>query len=305
MLRIALRRVPRTIVVLLGVLTVAFMLLHLSGDPAQLLAPEDASYEDVEFVRQALGLDRPLIVQWYTFVVRSIRGNFGESFFQKRPALQVVLERVPATLELGGVSMLLTLVAAVPLGILAAVRRQTLADRTVTTVAMVGRSLPTFWVGIMLMLVFSVHLHWLPVSGYGSWRHLVLPAVTLAFFLTPVLTRLLRSAMLEVLREDYIRTARAKGLTGRVVVYRHALKNASLPLVTMTGIQLGTLVGGTAITETVFSWPGLGRLLVTAVTKLDYPVVLAATALIAACIALITLVVDLMYTYLDPRTCDR
>jgi ABC-type dipeptide/oligopeptide/nickel transport system permease component len=301
MLRILVRRLPRTLVVILGSLTVVFLLLHMSGDPARMLVPEDASNADIAFVRQHLGLDQPLYEQWAVFMGHVAQGDFGTSFYERRPAMDAVLERFPATLELAVVSMALTLLIALPVGVIAAVKRGKAIDHAVTITTMMGRSMPTFWLGIMLIVVFSVNLRWLPVSGQGSWQHLVLPSITLAAFMAPVLLRLVRSAMLEVLQEDYIRTARAKGVGSRVILFRHAMRNASLPLLTMAGLQVGALVGGTAITEAVFAWPGLGQLLVTAVTKLDYPIVQAATALIAVAIALTNLAVDLSYSYLDPR----
>jgi ABC-type dipeptide/oligopeptide/nickel transport system permease component len=293
--------VPRTLLVIIGALTVVFLLLHMSGDPARMLVPEDASNADIAFVRQHLGLDRPLYEQWAVFMGHVAQGDFGTSFYERRPAMTAVLERFPATLELAAVSMVLTLLIALPVGVISAVKRGKAIDHAATVTAMMGRSMPTFWLGIMLIVVFSVKLRWLPVSGQGTWKHLVLPSVTLAAFMAPVLQRLVRSAMLEVLHEDYIRTARSKGLGGRVILFRHAMRNASLPLLTMVGLQVGALVGGTAITEAVFAWPGLGQLLVTAVTKLDYPIVQAATALIAVSIALTNLAVDLSYSYLDPR----
>lgn len=301
MVRILLKRLPRTLIVIIGSLTVVFFLLHMSGDPAKMLVPEDASADDIALVRQNLGLDRPLVEQWLRFMGRVAHGDFGASFYQRRPAMDVVLERFPATLQLAMIAMVLTLVIAIPVGVISAVKRGKAIDHATTLTTMMGRSMPTFWLGIMLMVLFSVNLRWLPVSGYGTWKHLVLPSITLAAFMAPVLLRLVRSAMLEVLQEDFIRTARAKGLGERIVLIRHAMRNASLPLLTMTGLQVGALVGGTAITEAVFAWPGLGQTLVTAVTKLDYPVVQAATALIAVSIALINLAVDLSYSFLDPR----
>lgn len=301
MLGLVFWRTVRTLIVVLGVLTVVFLLLYLSGDPARLLLPEDASVEDVQFMRQKLGLDRPVPLQWLDFVVDAVRGRFGESFFQKRPAVTIVLERLPATVELAAVALVLSVIIACPVGVLSALRRGSPADALVTTAALTGRSMPTFWVGIMLMIMFSVHLGWLPVSGRGTPAHLVLPAVTLAMFMAPLLIRLVRSAVLEVMGEDFIRTARAKGLPERVVLYRHGLRNAALPLVTMIGLQAGALLGGTVITETVFAWPGLGRLVVLSVTNLDYPVVRAGTAFLAVAIAVINLAVDLLYGYLDPR----
>ncbi|MGE5675119.1 MAG: ABC transporter permease [Mycobacterium leprae] len=299
--RVLLKRVLRTIVVIFGALTVVFLLLHLAGDPARMLVPENATAEDIAMVHKFLGLDQPLYQQWGRFVLHAMAGNFGTSFYQQRPAMAVVTERLPATLELAAVAMLLNMLVALPVGILSAVKRGSFLDRAVTATAMLGRSMPVFWLGLMGMLLFAVKLHLLPVSGRQDWRSVIMPSVTLAVFMAPVLVRLVRSTMLDILREEFVRTARGKGLSERRVIYRHALRNAALPLVTITGLQLGSLVGGTAITEAVFAWPGLGQQLVQSVTNLDYPVVQAATAVIAVAIALVNLTVDLLYGYLDPR----
>lgn len=301
MLHVALRRIPRAIGVILGVLTVVFGLLQLSGDPARLMLPEGAGEQEILEVRQRLGLDQPLAVQWWRFVVRAAAGDFGFSYYQGRPAIEVVAEHLPATLQLAVSSLTLALGIGVPLGIWAAVRRRSWVDRLITSTVLVGRSMPTFWVGIMLILFLGVTLRWLPVSGYGTPAHLVLPSLTLAVYLAPPLSRLVRSSMLEVLRAEYIRSARAKGLPEARVLLLHALKNASIPVTTMAGLQLGALLGGAVITETVFAWPGVGRLLVVSVQKLDYPVVQAVTALTATAIVAINVMTDLLYARLDPR----
>ena len=301
MLPVVLRRIPRAIGVILGALTVVFSLLRLSGDPARLMLPEGAGEQEILELRQRLGLDQPLAVQWWRFVTRAAAGDFGFSYYQGRPAMEVVAEHLPATLLLAMSSLALALGVGVPLGIWAAVRRRSWIDRLITGSVLVGRSMPTFWVGVMLILLLGVALRWLPVSGYGTPAHLVLPSLTLAFYLTPALSRLVRSSMLEVLRSDYVRSARAKGLPEARVLLRHAFKNASLPVTTMAGLQLGALLGGAVITETVFAWPGIGRLLVVSVQKLDYPVVQAVTALTAVAIVAINVVTDLLYARLDPR----
>ena len=296
-----LRRLPRAIGVILGALTVVFALLRLSGDPARLMLPEGAGQQEILEVRQRLGLDQPLAAQWWRFVTRAVAGDFGFSYYQGRPAMEVVAEHLPATLLLAASSLALALAIGIPLGIWAAVRRQSWIDRLITGTVLVGRSMPTFWVGVMLILLLGVTLRWLPVSGYGTPAHLVLPSLTLAFYLAPALSRLVRSSMLEVLRADYVRSARAKGLPETRVLVRHALKNAALPVTTMAGLQLGALLGGAVITETVFAWPGIGRLLVVSVQKLDYPVVQAVTALTAAALVAINVLTDLVYARLDPR----
>jgi len=295
------RRLLQSILVLLGVSVVVFLILHLTGDPALLLLPPDATAEDIARFRAAMGFDDPVVVQYLRFLGGAVRGNFGESLRHGEPAIALVMERLPATFELAGAGLLIALCLAIPAGIISAVKRNTAVDYFSTVVALLGQAMPTFWLGIMLILVFSVRLGWLPSSGRGDVEHLILPAITLGLFTTARMTRLTRSGMLEVLGQDYIRTARAKGVAEPPVVWKHALKNASIPIVTIVGIELGTLLGGSVITETIFAWPGVGRLSVQAIFNRDYPVVQAAVFLLASTFVIVNLLVDVVYTYLDPR----
>jgi peptide/nickel transport system permease protein len=295
------RRLLQSLVVLFGVSFVVFAILHLTGDPALVLLPPDASPEDVRRFREVMGFNDPFFVQYGRFLKGALQGDFGQSVRHGEPAFGLVVERMPATLELAGAALVLALCLAIPAGIVSAVRRNTALDYLATVVALFGQSLPTFWLGIMLILLFSVQFHLLPSSGRGTLEHLILPAVTLGLFTTARITRLTRSGMLEVLNQDYIRTARAKGVSDQPVVWKHALKNAAIPIVTIVGIELGTLLGGSVITETIFAWPGVGRLSVQAIANRDYPVVQAAVFLLASTFVLVNLMVDVVYTYLDPR----
>jgi peptide/nickel transport system permease protein len=295
------RRLLQSLVVLFGVSFVVFAILHLTGDPALVLLPPDASAEDVRRFREAMGFNDPFLVQYGRFLKGALQGDFGQSIRHGESAFGLVVERLPATFELAGAALLLALCLSIPAGIVSAVRRNSAVDYVATVVALFGQSLPTFWLGIMLILLFSVQLQLLPSSGRGTLEHLVLPAVTLGLFTTARITRLTRSGMLEVLGQDYIRTARAKGVSDPPVVWKHALKNAAIPIVTIVGIELGTLLGGSVITETIFAWPGGGRLSVQAIANRDYPVVQAAVFLLASTFVVVNLVVDVAYTYLDPR----
>jgi peptide/nickel transport system permease protein len=295
------RRLLQSLVVLFGVSFVVFAILHLTGDPALVLLPPDASPEDVRRFREMMGFNDPFFVQYGRFLKGALQGDFGQSVRHGEPAFGLVLERMPATFELAGAALALALCLAIPAGIVSAMRRNTALDYLATVVALFGQSLPTFWLGIMLILLFSVQFHLLPSSGRGTLEHLILPAVTLGLFTTARITRLTRSGMLEVLNQDYIRTARAKGVSDPPVVWKHALKNAAIPIVTIVGIELGTLLGGSVITETIFAWPGVGRLSVQAIANRDYPVVQAAVFLLASTFVLVNLMVDVVYTYLDPR----
>jgi peptide/nickel transport system permease protein len=296
-----LRRLGQSVLVLLGVSFVVFFILYLTGDPALVLLPPDATAEDIREFRTRMGFNDPFIVQYGRFLAGALRGDFGQSVRHGEPAFHLVVERLPATFELSGAALLVALLLAIPAGVVSAVRRNTVVDYVATVVALLGQSMPTFWLGIMLILVFSVQFNVLPSSGRGDLVHLVLPALTLGLFTTARITRLTRSGMLEVLNQDYIRTARAKGVSGRPIVWKHAFKNAAIPVVTIVGIELGTLLGGSVITETIFAWPGVGRLSVQAIYNRDYPVVQAAVFLLASTFVLVNLVVDLLYTYLDPR----
>jgi peptide/nickel transport system permease protein len=296
-----LRRLAQSVLVLLGVSFVVFFILYLTGDPALVLLPPDATAEDIRKFREDMGFNDPFIVQYARFLRGALRGDFGQSVRHGEPAFHLVVERLPATFQLAGAALLVALLLAIPAGVVSAVRRNSAVDYVATVVALLGQSMPTFWLGIMLILIFSVQFNLFPSSGRGGLEHLVLPAVTLGLFTTARITRLTRSGMLEVLNQDYIRTARAKGVSGRPVVWKHAFKNAAIPIVTIVGIELGTLLGGSVITETIFAWPGVGRLSVQAIYNRDYPVVQAAVFLLASTFVLVNLVVDLLYTYLDPR----
>jgi peptide/nickel transport system permease protein len=288
------------VVALLGVTCVAFLLVSLSGDPAFILLPPDAGVEQRAAFRRLYGLDRPLPVQYVSYVSHVARGDFGRSFAFGRPAIDVVLERVPATLLLTTAAVALGVAIGIPAGVLAAVRAGTLGDRAAMAMVLLGQSVPTFWLGLLMIRIFAVNLRWLPVSGYGG-LNLVMPALALGLYLAALLARLTRSEMLEALAQDYVRTARAKGLSERAVTIVHALKNALLPVVTLIGLQLGALLGGAVVTETVFAWPGVGTLILDAILRKDYPVLLAAVELVAAGFIVINMSLDLLYGYLDPR----
>ena len=281
--------------------TVVFVVMRLSGDPVPLLLPPDAPRSEIFRVRAELGLDRPLLVQYAVFLGNILRGDFGRSIHFRQPASRVVAEYLPATFELGLTAFALALLVAVPIGVLSAVRRNSLLDHAAMGFALIGQSAPTFFLGILFILVVSLKLGLLPTSGREGWRTLILPALTLGAFAMASIARLTRSAMLEVLRADYIRTARAKGLSEMFVVAKHTLKNAAVPIVTITGLQFGSLLGGAVVTETVFSWPGIGRLAIQSIYNRDYPVVQCTVFLSAVLFILINFVIDLLYGFLDPR----
>ncbi len=300
MLTLVVRRVVRLLVVLAGVSLVTFAILHVSGDPVSLMMPE-APEADRAVLRQAMGFNDPLPVQFVRFLSNTARGDFGQSFFHREPALPLVLARMPTTLLLTVLAMLLALGVALPVGIYGAVRRNSVLDHGATLVVFLGQSMPVFWTGIMLMLLFAVQWRLLPVSGWDSWASLVLPAFTLGTFSAPLLMRIVRSSMLEVINLDYVRTARAKGVAEWFVICRHALVNAALPLVTVAGLQFGLLLGGAVITETVFAVPGVGRLIVGAIRQLDFPIVQAGVFLLALIVVVVNFTVDMLYIYLNPQ----
>jgi peptide/nickel transport system permease protein len=301
-MRYIVRKFAHTLFVAFGVVTLVFVALRMSGDPAATMLPGDASVDELRDLRHALGLDQPLHVQYVKFLVSAITGDFGTSLRHQEPAMALVMERLPATLELAFAALLLSVAVAVPLGIVAALHRGRLADMLAMAFAVVGQATPYFWMGIMLILVFAVELRWVPTSGRGGFERLILPAVTLGTHFMAVLARLTRTSMLEVLGQNYVTTARAKGLTERAVVLVHALKNAAVPVVTLIGLQFGTLLGGTVVTETIFAWPGVGRLAVQSIFVRDYPVVQAGVFVLALTFVAINLLVDLLYGWLDPRT---
>jgi len=288
-------------VVVWGAATLAFMLLYLSGDPTNLLLPLDASPEVRATFRRAQGYDRPLYVQYLRYLGDLVRGDFGVSLRSNQPALGLVLESFPATLRLAGLSLLVAVLLAVPAGVVAANRRGSAAEFFIMSGALLGQAMPVFWLALMLILIFGLNLRWLPISGSGTWQHYVLPVATLATFSAASIARLTRSGVLGELRSDHVRTARAKGLQAREVLYKHALRNAAIPVVTIIGLQLGTLVSGAIITETIFAWPGIGRFVLLAVSQRDFPVVQASVVVFALVLAFINLAVDLLYLALDPR----
>jgi peptide/nickel transport system permease protein len=295
------RRLGQSLVVVVGVTLVVFILIRLTGDPVLLLMPSEASAEQVAALRRQLGLDQPLWLQYVQFVLNAAHGDFGTSFRNQQPALGLVLERVPATLQLAAVAFLFTVLIALPVGIISATHRDTWLDGLGRALALLGQAVPTFWLGMMLILVFSVNLRWFPPFGAGGPQHLVLPGLALGAYSAAITSRLLRSSLLEVFGTDYLRTARAKGLSERAVVLGHALQNASLPVVTMLGLQVGTLLGGAVVTEFVFAYPGMGRLVLQSIGNRDYAVVQAFVVLIALIIAGLNILVDLLYAALDPR----
>lgn len=287
--------------VALGVSIASFALMHLSGDPVMLMLPPDATDQQIEEFRQQMGFNDPLPVQYLHFLSGAIRGDFGTSLRHQQPSLGLILERLPATMELTAFGMALALLVAVPFGILSARHRGSVLDYLGMGGALLGLSMPNFWVGIVGILLFSVKLGLLPTAGRGTWAHLVLPGVALGAYLMALIARLTRSGMLDVLGQDYVRTARAKGLSETVVTWRHALQNTLIPLVTVVGLQVGELLGGTVVIETVFAWPGVGRLIIQAVLQRDYPLVQAAVFVLAMIFVVTNLLVDGLYSYLDPR----
>jgi len=297
-----LTRAGYSLFVLWGALTIVFVAIRIvPGDPASLMLGAGATEEDVAALRERLGLEAALPVQYLRFVGDSARLDFGESLWLNRPVGEEVAGRVAATARLAFAAVVLALLVSFPLGIAAALRRGSPLDGAISVLSLVGQSVPSFWLGIMLILLFARQLRWLPSAGSETWQHLVLPAFTLAMPLIGVLTRLVRSGLLEVMYEDYIRTARAKGLAAQAVLTRHAMRNMLIPVVTVVGLQIGNLLGGAVIVEIVFAWPGIGRLLVDAIEHRDYPLVQATILLITATFIVINFVVDLSYGYLDPR----
>jgi ABC-type dipeptide/oligopeptide/nickel transport system permease component len=296
------RRLLLTIPVLLGVATLVFSLIHfIPGDPAQAMLGEGAAPEDVAQLRERLGLDRPLLVQYGSFLQGLARGDLGVSLRNDQPVLQQILERMPATAELAFASMAVAVLIALPLGIIAAVWRGTVVDYSAMTLSLVGISVPNFWLGPLLAIVFAVELGWLPVGGRGTLAHLVLPAVTLGAALAAILARMTRASLLEELREPYVLAARAKGVSRTRAVLHHALRNSLIPIVTILGLQFGVVLTGAVITETIFAWPGIGRLLIQSISFRDYPTVQGCVLLIAVTYVGVNLITDLTYGFLDPR----
>jgi ABC-type dipeptide/oligopeptide/nickel transport system permease component len=295
------RRLALSAVAMLGVVSIVFVLLHASGDPATLLVTQDATQADLARIRQAYGLDQPLTVQYARFVTRVARGDLGFSYRQGLPVGELIVERLRATFELALAGLAVAVLLGVPLGIIAAARHGSTVDTAAMTVALVGTSVPSFWLGLLLIIVFGVQLGWLPVSGYGSLRHLVMPAFVLGGFYAAQVGRLTRTSLLEVLAQDFVRTARAKGLPARAVMLKHVLRNAALPVLTVVGLDFGRMLGGAVVVETIFAWPGMGRLAVQAVLGRDFPVVQGAVIMGAAIFLSVNVIIDLLYGFVDPR----
>lgn len=301
-LRILIRRLLEIVAVVYGVVTVVFVVMHITpGDPTQMMLPDGAPEQAYNQLKAAWDLDKPMYVQYLMFLGKAVRGDLGTSMWRGVPATRVVLERIPMTLQLTVAGILFALVIAVPLGVLAATHQNSAVDFACRLLALFGQSMPPFWLGIILILLFAVRMRILPVSGSGTLGHLVLPTITLGTYLLALTMRVTRSEMMNTLNEDYIRTARAKGLSSRMVLYRHALKNALVPLITVVGLQFGTLVGGAVVTETIFGWPGVGSLAVDSIRLRDYPVVQAIVFYVSILVVMAYLITDMLYTYVDPR----
>jgi peptide/nickel transport system permease protein len=295
------RRLLQAVLVLFAVSVLAFVLIYLSGDPIRALVPPDARQEDVDNIRRGFGLDQPLHVQYWRFLERAVQGDLGQSFRYRTNASELVLQRLPNTVLLASTSIAIAICVAIPLGVLAATRRGRITDFLANAFALLSISTPAFWLGLIGILVFADALRLVPASGAGTWQHLVLPALTLSAYSIGLLTRLVRATMIDVLRQNYITAARAKGLSWVAVNYRHALRNGLIPTVTVLGLQFGALLGGSVVVETVFAWPGLGWLLVQSINSRDLPLVRAIVLVISLFFVAINLAVDLLYSSLDPR----
>lgn len=299
--RYILGRLVQSIVSMFVVSIVVFVLVRMSGDPIRIMAPPEASEADVALMRSYLGLDRPWPVQYWNFLSRAVQGDFGKSVRFRRPAMELIMERYGATLELGGLAVLIVIVVALPVGVYSAVRRGTTLDYVARGFAALGQAVPPFWLGLLLVLVFGVLLHLLPTSGRGSPLHVILPGITLGWFAVAGLMRLTRSSMLDVLGTEYVKLARIKGLPERQVIWKHAFKNAALPVVTFAALLFVALLNGSIIVETVFGWPGLGLLVIEAVDSRDYPIVQAVVMCLSAMYIGVNLLVDVLYAYLNPK----
>lgn len=330
MLKYTLKRLLLLLPVIFGVSVLVFLVMHVfTTDPASIILGQHATAEQVNTLRIELGLDKPLYIQYFAFIGGVLKGNFGDSLITKAPVTQEILSRFPATIELAITAIIIASVVGVTIGIISAVKQNSIVDYISMFIGLIGVSMPIFWLGLVLIVVFGVGLHWLPVSGRisvgmepthitgmyildsiltgnmaalkDSIQHLAMPAIALASYSTAIIARMTRSTMLEIIKQDYIRTARAKGLFEKVVVLKHALRNALIPVTTVIGLQLGALLGGAVLTETVFAWPGIGSYTVDAILKSDYPVVQGSVMMLATIFVLVNLIVDLLYAYLDPR----
>jgi len=299
--RFLLSRLISAAFVVFGVVTVIFILARFLGDPVTLMIQPGMTQEDIDSLRNSLGLDRPLLTQYVAFVRDALTGDFGVSPWQNQPALGLVLDRLPATLLLTFSALLFSLVIALVVGSVSAMNRGSLLDRATMTMVLLGQSIPNFWLGLMLVLIFATHLSLLPTAGSGTWQHLVLPTITLGFFSLARLTRLVRSELLTVTSRDYIRTARAKGLPRSLIFRRHALRNVAIPVVTVLAIDFGLLMGGAVVTETIFAWPGIGRLMIQAIGQRDFPILQAGVFVVAVMVVTANFIADLAYAWFDPQ----
>jgi len=295
------RRLQLSIVVILGVSIVVFLISRISGDPAQLMLSMYATQEDIAAFRQIMGLDDPLLVQYWNFLSHALQGDFGNSYMHHLPVSYLIMTHLPATLKLAVVSMTISVIIGIPAGIIIAINKGSYIERIGMLLALFGQSAPVFWLGLMLILVFSVRLQWLPAGSSGTWKHIVLPAIALASWSITMITRVTYSSMVDVLQKNYITVAHAKGLHRRMVIVRHALKNALIPVITLVGLRFGTVLGGAVVTETVFAWPGMGRLAINAVYNRDYPLIQGTVLIVAVGFVLISTVLDIIYRYIDPR----
>ncbi len=295
------RQLVQLAVVIVGISILAFAILHVVGDPVTLLLPQNAGKEEYERYKHLMGLDQPLWVQYWKFASRAVQGDFGKSWYGDAPAFRLVMERMPPTIYLTLAGLAVALLIALPLGVAAALKRHSILDTLCTLLAVAGQAMPIFWLGIMLIIIFAVQLKTLPASGYGTWQHFLMPAFCLGAFLAPITMRLVRSGLIEVMNMEFIKTARAKGVRERVVIVKHAFRNACIPVVTVLGLQFGQLLGGAFITETVFAWPGVATLTVDAIRNQDFPVVQCAVVLLALIIVFVNLIVDLIVGLIDPR----
>jgi ABC-type dipeptide/oligopeptide/nickel transport system permease component len=301
MQRYVCKRIFQSLLTLFVLSMLIFIVCRLTGDPLVLMLPDDASPEDVAQLRTALGLERPLPVQYWRFLKSALQGDFGRSIKGQVPVLDLIKERLPNSIRLALVSLLITVILAFPLGVMAAVKKGTAVDTLANLIAVLGQSLPQFWVGIVLIQVFAVHLRWLPVAGNSSHWHYILPSFTLGWFLVAGIMRLLRSSMLDVLDSEFVKLARIKGVSGWSVVWKHALKNAIMPVLTFAAIYLAILITGAILVETVFAWPGIGQLIYQGIVYRDFPVIQAVVLLTAVIVVSVNFVVDIAYGYLDPR----
>ena len=305
MLQFILKRLGLAILVAFTVSFISFSLLFLSGDPAAALAGETASGEDVEALRRLYGFDRPMLVQYGEWLFSAIQGDFGESYYFRLPVASLIADRLSVTMILGVCGITFALLTAVPLGVVAAIRPNSIIDRVALFISVAGQAMPSFWFGLILIVVFAIQLGWLPPSGTETWRHFILPTIVLGYYAMPAIMRLTRAGMLDVLNSDYIRTARAKGMSSGRINGIHALRNALIPVITVIGLSVGTLLAGAILTETIFSWPGIGKWMVDSIFRRDYPVVQGGLLLIAVMVMVVNLTVDMLYGIINPKIRKR